>query len=698
MVYTERTKLTIYQVVRDNDDVYFSELDPLIMDRPSNMIYCEKNGCLYGLISMGDIRRACEAKKSVITINKKFTYVTEKEYMRVKNVFKENDKIHALPVTDERGVLLGDYTVWDDRLFLNESLYFVKKEFITKFIQEKERIALVMPYDGFKWKKELTDQWFYTFKSLGIWVEMIRHEFVRDAFSNYDYVIFADEDEKGGIGTLFECIRKQDFKWRKVLTYKSLRNAVLDVFKNDIGEKVGDIILESVQKSGVHVLAIRASDNGSEYWKNLQDSVSKRFDMIGQKKRTNQLFDTWKEDFFCELFSEEYATDILSHGFEIVHSAGVTKLKDVKSHFYNVIDGERLTVGQPDKYSKSIYFYGQCVCVGEKVEDGHTIESWLQKKLNDDHKDIRVINYGCWSDQLSQLNRIVSTKYHQGDIIVVYLANRKCHGVSNLNLTNACEKNNVPMEWMVDSPLHANYKVNSIFANAIYDALEEKINENVCADREIDLNISSFVEAYIAQYFTDLCENTHNKTGAIVMNCNPFTNGHRYLIEQALKQVDNLIIFVVEENRSIFTFEERFTMVSEGVKDLENVIVVPSGQFILSQTTFPEYFLKIADEAIVHNVEYDITMFAKQIAPKLNITYRFIGEEPEDLITNEYNKAMKRILPKNGINIVEIPRKQIENQIISASEVRKCLETGNKNRLEKLVPESTMRILFMKSE
>ncbi len=182
------------------------------------------------------------------------------------------------------------------------------------------------------------------------------------------------------------------------------------------------------------------------------------------------------------------------------------------------------------------------------------------------------------------------------------------------------------------------------------------------------------------------------------MNCNPFTYGHRYLIEQALGKVDFLIIFVVEEDRSVFSFEERFAMVSAGVADLWNIKVVPSGPFILSQTTFPEYFIKAADEDLVRNVENDITIFAEKIAPYLHINYRFVGEEPEDGVTREYNEAMKRILPRHGIELVEIPRKKLGNRFVSASAVRECLERNDRKALEKLVPKTTMDILFLNNE
>jgi [citrate (pro-3S)-lyase] ligase len=207
------------------------------------------------------------------------------------------------------------------------------------------------------------------------------------------------------------------------------------------------------------------------------------------------------------------------------------------------------------------------------------------------------------------------------------------------------------------------------------------------------------VDAYLERYFSDF--QPDGIVGAIVMNCNPFTKGHRYLIEQALGMVDHLIIFVVEEDKSIFSFHERLAMVREGTRDLRNVTVVPSGNFILSQTTFPEYFVKIEDEDMADNAEYDITLFAEAIAPKLHITYRFVGEEREDGVTAAYNLAMKKILPVYGIRLVEIPRKTIADEdgtAISASLVRDRLEQETLEELSDLLPESTVRVLGMSWE
>jgi [citrate (pro-3S)-lyase] ligase len=188
------------------------------------------------------------------------------------------------------------------------------------------------------------------------------------------------------------------------------------------------------------------------------------------------------------------------------------------------------------------------------------------------------------------------------------------------------------------------------------------------------------------------------KIGSIVMNCNPFTLGHRYLVEQAACCVRHLYIFAVEEDKSIFPFEDRIKLIKAGTSDLPNVTVLPSGKFIISSLTFSDYFNKSELQYRPIDPSMDVSLFGKEIAPVLNITVRFAGEEPLDKVTKQYNDTMKRILPEYGIEFVEIPRKKYGNQVISASRVRKLLEDKNFNEIKNIVPETTLEYLMKFSE
>lgn len=187
--------------------------------------------------------------------------------------------------------------------------------------------------------------------------------------------------------------------------------------------------------------------------------------------------------------------------------------------------------------------------------------------------------------------------------------------------------------------------------------------------------------------------------GAIVMNCNPFTLGHRALVEYAAGQCDILHLFVVEENRSAFPTDVRYRLVRDGVADLPNVRVHLSGHYMISAATFPTYFLKEGEDAAALQCELDITLFSQCIAPALHITKRFAGQEPLDPTTARYNQAMNTILPQYGIEFCEIPRITSGEQVISASRIRALLrEKGVCSEVFSLVPASTGQYLSSEFE
>lgn len=184
-------------------------------------------------------------------------------------------------------------------------------------------------------------------------------------------------------------------------------------------------------------------------------------------------------------------------------------------------------------------------------------------------------------------------------------------------------------------------------------------------------------------------ERYEGSIGAAVMNCNPFTKGHRYLIETAAAEVDHLYVFVVSEDRSRFSFSDRLWMVRAGTEDIKNVHVVPSGDYMISHATFPTYFMKESVDAESVNAALDLTLFAQKIAPALNISVRFVGTEPYCAVTRKYNELMKRILPAAGIEVREIERLGS----ISASRVREALEEGCSQAVDELVPATTAEYL-----
>ena len=209
------------------------------------------------------------------------------------------------------------------------------------------------------------------------------------------------------------------------------------------------------------------------------------------------------------------------------------------------------------------------------------------------------------------------------------------------------------------------------------------------------------------------------RNGAIVMNANPFTKGHRYLVEQAASQVDNLYVIVVKEDRSRFPYVERKAMIEAGCAGLDNVVVCEGSDYAISAATFPTYFLKKLDDATDTQIALDLDLFVNHIAQPLGVTVRFAGSEPEDALTRRYNELMAEILPETSvavvrqdhqpdselvegsavrqarrpIDFVEIPRLEQNGNPISATSLRRALDKGNLKEAMEYIPKSTVPYL-----
>lgn len=233
---------------------------------------------------------------------------------------------------------------------------------------------------------------------------------------------------------------------------------------------------------------------------------------------------------------------------------------------------------------------------------------------------------------------------------------------------------------------------NKYIAKFIKDVLLNKI-ETLDLSKQNALYSLKDYQILLNNLNQNITSNGKQCVGAVVMNCNPFTNGHRFLIEQAQRYCDSLIVFVVSEDKSYFTFEERLQLVQMGTADLQNVYIIPSGSFIISQFTFSDYFRKDDIQCLIANCERDLEIFRDKIAPYAGIKIRFIGEEPLDMVTKHYNETMKRILPEGGVQVLEIPRVSVGDTVISASYVRKALKSKKFEEIAKFVPITTFDFL-----
>ena len=208
-----------------------------------------------------------------------------------------------------------------------------------------------------------------------------------------------------------------------------------------------------------------------------------------------------------------------------------------------------------------------------------------------------------------------------------------------------------------------------------------------------------------AEAFIDSLPRLSGECGAVVCNCDPFTLGHRQLIEHAASCCDSLYVFAVSESGSYFSPDERLDMVRCGTADIASCCVCASDLYLISRATFPAYFIKDRAHAEEVKADLDIEFFAGRLAPALGIKKRFAGQEPLDEVTRAYNERMKELLPQRGISLEEIPRLvDAEGSVISAGRVRKLIMSAEQasgtdrdrllDEISALVPDTTYETIL----
>ncbi|MBP3709610.1 MAG: [citrate (pro-3S)-lyase] ligase [Treponema sp.] len=208
---------------------------------------------------------------------------------------------------------------------------------------------------------------------------------------------------------------------------------------------------------------------------------------------------------------------------------------------------------------------------------------------------------------------------------------------------------------------------------------------------------SSYVQSLCAETANAKAHGKENEhgvgIGAIIANCNPFTFGHRYLIERAASECRWVHVFVLSAEQGWLRAQDRFNMVQAGTSDLQNVILHVTSDYLISPVVFPTYFITEKDKAFSINCMLDVKIFCEHIAKSLEITKRYIGTEPSNTVTREYNRILKEALPKAGIDVIELPRLALHGNTVSASSVRSAIADGNFDSITYMLPETTRAYL-----
>ncbi len=389
----------------------------------------------------------------------------------------------------------------------------------------------------------------------------------------------------------------------------------------------------------------------------------------------------------------------------LLHNNGIYKFGDMDTDTCKISNGNRNVPNVIADAIHKVFVFGPCTMFGGYVDDSSTVEYFLQEKINKEGKSYQICNCSMLGPEYCH-HRMFTEDMGAYDIVILALREADfplCYFDPQIRENFQCDlsvlfdKQKDAQKMFLACPAHCNDVINKKIADVFYEDIKSSLTDEKSTAAKTAIQ-DYYVGFAIRDYFVDFIKKYKSTDlrhqdviGSIVMNCNPFTLGHRFLINSALEKTDFLYIFVVEENKSFFPFEDRVQMVKDGVKDLERVAVIPSGKYIISKDTFAQYFEK-ENVTEIENMDYDVRIFGELVAPGFHILHRFIGEEPTDSVTNQYNVTLKNILPQYGVKVHEIPRINVKGrkEVINATAVRNLVKLRRFDELKQYCPESTI--------
>lgn len=685
-------------------------------------VYIIESEQIVGVIRCKDFENNLRDGKELPTIRHDFACVNSKETKNRLNIYKQFDDditLFRLPVIDD-GIIKGEY------------------------------------YNSLSYK-ENTER--YHIKNIIPELKAFRHE-IRDYFSKRkcgNIAVIIDENDWYAEKVLSQilgdlCFFCHNYNDIEKIRKKACLDAILDLKYPDeyrnyyIGKKqitesvliifeiMSDILtrlfVEYCRRFEINIVAVYAIG------KEDISGFGPADESIMSKNKT--LIDTLSDEAYLKKFYRSnrecfrYATDkkFGQLGGRVVRFNGLyNHLVDVESEYINVNRGIRRTCDEPEVYINDIHVFGPCIAQGICVTDAYTIESYLQRLINEKMpKRFRVVNHGSathtpYASYCNDFFNAMDTEFCEGDIVLILDAFTE-HGFKIL------KKNRIPIicdlhlfdgfeNLFLNSTYHCNHIANSMYANLIYQELIKRgiisIDNDCC--NKAKKTIKSYYEVNnvnlefrddallhnkeLLEYRDSLIKlriprYDSKKIGAICTQANPFTKGHKALVEYASRIMDYVYVFVAQDSLSSIQFLERIDIVKDTVKEYRNVMVLSSGSYLSSYRTFPDYFsvAKKNSGFDLRNVWAETKIFAEIYCPALGINYRILGEEPNDRYTHELVKHLEETLPHYGINVLIIPRVLSDNnEIISASRVRSILSEGNDEGLEHFITPYAISVL-----
>lgn len=381
--------------------------------------------------------------------------------------------------------------------------------------------------------------------------------------------------------------------------------------------------------------------------------------------------------------SDNYVKNVSIANPALIQEKGYFCFDNYNSLSMNVSDGIRME-GETEKRN-NILFFGNSTMFGYYVNDDETISSYLREYELENYS---IYNCATNNETLVNLyNRIINFSIKEGDIVIVGCAPCILHESMDLFpviKTKEYFSKSHQKENFIDLAHYTAYCHQNI-AKIIFNKLNGLFERFSSEDK---YNVEELVKEYQKELDNkNIVVDESTTIGASVMSCNPFTVGHRYLVETGSRMFDVFVVFLMQEGMNlIFDKKDCSNLVRIGVSDLTNVIVVDMPKMFSYQAFWPEYndlMLRHSKNFVGLNT-YKLLDVVRQGFNKMNIGHFICGIETDDNVTRQHITQAKYLFGQRDINVICIPRKKMTNGIksISGTKCRELLQNQQYDELD----------------
>lgn len=243
MDYYSRSQLPILSFDKAPEYLEREDVRRILCEKPCNIVFVEVCEKLYGIVSRGDVSRARKAGNDKIPVNRNYSFIVGKQFMKAREIFREKTAIQEIPVIDREGRLMGMCSRTDDLLYLEYLEYsnpWEGNRYIRPFLEQLESVLFVRAPRGDTRREQIIDKWIAEFTKCGVQCGLIDFTELPEKQDEDTTILVVDEETNRAGYFVTEALDGSVYRSDNVHTFRTYERLMSDPSYDELIQKLAD--------------------------------------------------------------------------------------------------------------------------------------------------------------------------------------------------------------------------------------------------------------------------------------------------------------------------------------------------------------------------------------------------------------------------------------------------------------------------